>query len=89
MIDKHNHIFEKNCEVNGCQRIIMIFFQVNQTKKKSKGGQRCCVPGCKSWEMEDVVYHTFPKDPDLQIKWLKACGRYPQPKVKLYYQYQT
>ena len=62
-------------------------FQVNQTKKKSKGGQRCCVPGCKSWEMEDVVYHTFPKDPDLQIKWLKACGRYPQPKVKIYSTY--
>ena len=41
------------------------------------------MPGCKSWEMEDVVYHTFPKDPDLQIKWLKACGRYPQPKVKI------
>ena len=56
-------------------------FQVIQTKKKTKSGQRCCVPGCKSGAMENIIYHTFPKDPDLQLKWLKACGRYPPPTV--------
>ena len=56
-------------------------FQSNQSKKKTKSGQRCSVPGCKSGAMENIIYHTFPKDPDLQLKWLKACGRYPPPTV--------
>ena len=41
------------------------------------------MPNCKSGAMENIVHHTITKDPDLQIKWLKACGRYPPPTVSI------
>ena len=44
-------------------------------KMPKRKHRTCAVAICKSPNGPGILYHAFPKDPELRVQWIQACMR--------------
>ncbi|CAB4060221.1 unnamed protein product [Lepeophtheirus salmonis] len=76
MDDDHEIVYK--IEVNDTSSLSLSAARITTSpslarKKKRRHHQVCAVANCPN--PRDVSYHSFPKEPELQIMWVQSCGR--------------